>query len=98
MLKFFKKTSKIQRIAIISAIMVMVGAIASVSYIATQAASDDTGMYYTTSDGHTVQLTRNVTLVETDYKIGLTKDFNSIVDESAQELSDIMKYWRKSEI
>lgn len=53
---------------------------------------------YTTSDGHTVHLTRNVTLVETDYKIGLTHDFNSIVDESAQELSDIMKYWRKSEI
>lgn len=53
---------------------------------------------YTTSDGHTVHLSRNVTLVETDYRIGLTKDFNSIVDESAQELSDIMKYWRKSEI
>jgi hypothetical protein len=53
---------------------------------------------YLTSDGHMIHLTRNVTLVETDYKISLTHDFNSVVDESAQELSDIMKYWRKSEI
>lgn len=50
--KFFKKTSKVQRIAIISAVLVMIGTIASVSYISTKAAATDaTGSVFTTTDG-----------------------------------------------
>ncbi len=63
--RFIKKTSKIQRIAIISAIMVVIGAVASVSYIATHAAKDDSGMVFTTSDG----LWNYVWDNENDYKI-----------------------------
>ncbi|MDD6396186.1 MAG: leucine-rich repeat protein [Firmicutes bacterium] len=51
LLKLFKKTSKARRIAIISAVLVIVGAIASVSYITTKAASSDDGILYLTSDG-----------------------------------------------
>lgn len=49
--KFFKKTSKVQRIAIISAFLLIVGTIASVSYISTSAARDQTGRVFTTTDG-----------------------------------------------
>lgn len=49
--RFIKKTSKVQRIALVAAIMVMIGAVASVSYIATKAASNDNGFVFTTDDG-----------------------------------------------
>ena len=65
LLKLFKKTSKARRIAIISAVLVIVGAIASVSYITTKAASSDDGIIHLTSDG----LWYYVWDRENDYKI-----------------------------
>lgn len=51
LLKLFKKTSKARRIVIISAVLVMIGAIASVSYLTTRAATSSDGFIHTTSDG-----------------------------------------------
>lgn len=49
--KFIKKTSKLQRIALAAVIMVVIGAVASVSYMTIKAAESDNGQIFTTKDG-----------------------------------------------
>ena len=49
---------------------------------------------YITSDGHKINITRNVCLVDTAYTMGLTDNFKDVISLSEKELTVIMQQWR----